>query len=101
MDAMSAYAQIEGRKSEIKWMITCYKSEGNGFLYSIVTADDSWVHHFYLEMKSSWYVLIPAHPTKRKFQDSNFCWKIHAHHFLGQQKHHPRVVLGQRYENQL
>lgn len=69
MDAMSAYAQNEGSKTESKWKITCYKSEGNGLLYNTVTGDKSWVHHYDPEMKSPFYILTSTSPDKRKFQD--------------------------------
>ena len=72
MDAIKAYAQNEEGETESKWMITFYRSEGNGFLYSIVTDGESWVHHCEPEMKSPLYVLTSTSPTKRKFQD--FCW---------------------------
>jgi hypothetical protein len=62
------------RKTESKWMITGYRIEGNGFLYSIVTDGKNWVHHYVSEMKSPLYILTPTSSTKRKFQDSNFCW---------------------------
>jgi len=71
---IKAYAQNEGRKNESKWMITCYGTEGSGFLYSIVTDGESWVHHVEPEIKSPLSILTYTSPTKRKFQDSNFCW---------------------------
>jgi hypothetical protein len=37
------------------------ESEGNDFLYSIVTGDESWVHHYDPELKSQ--SLEQCHPT--------------------------------------
>jgi hypothetical protein len=59
------------------------ESEGNDFLYSTVTDDKSWVHRYNLEMKSQLLELSSSHFSKKeKIQDANFCWKMHAHHFL-------------------
>lgn len=97
MDAIKAYAQNEGRKTESKWRITCYRNEGNGFLYSIVTDGESWLHHVKPEMKNPLYILTYKEKISRqKLLLVNACSP-----FSGIQRHHPLVVLGQRYENQL
>jgi hypothetical protein len=41
--------------------LNSYESEGNDFLYSIVTGDWSWVHHYDPELKSQ--SLQYRHPT--------------------------------------
>jgi len=29
-----------------QWLLSCYESESNDFLYSIVMGDESWVHDY-------------------------------------------------------
>jgi hypothetical protein len=33
--------------------LLCYETEGNAFLFQIVTGDESWVHHFIPESKAA------------------------------------------------
>jgi hypothetical protein len=69
-------------------LLSSYESEGSGFLYSIVTGDYSWVHHYEPELKNQ--SLQYCHPTftgRKKFKIQplleNACPQ-----FSGLQRHH-------------
>jgi hypothetical protein len=64
------------------WLEACQRllahlaSEGNDFLYSSVTGDESWLHHCGLEMKS--HSLEYGHPTsprRKEFKTQPFAGK--------------------------
>ena len=83
-------------------LLSRYESEGNNFLYSIVTGDGSWMRHYDPEMKSqSLEYRYPPFPRKKTIQDSLFRRETPAHSLLGPQSHYSPAVRGQGYDDGL
>jgi hypothetical protein len=39
--------EIKTARLEVRqWLLFCYESESNNFMYSTVMGDKSWVHHY-------------------------------------------------------
>jgi hypothetical protein len=50
-------------------LLACYESKGNYFLYNIVTEDESWEHHYDLELKTqSLEYYHDTYPRKKKIK---------------------------------
>ena len=62
--------------------LTRYGQEGDEFLDSIVTEDETWGFHHTPESKQEF-------PQNQKIQNFNFSEKNHGVHFLGQKRHSP------------
>jgi hypothetical protein len=78
--------------TKAKVMIFC-TALSRGTRVGCITTTQNW--------KASHLNSITPLLPERKNPDSAFCWKMHAHSFLGLQRHHSPWVYGQRYKNQL
>lgn len=59
--------------------LLCLESEGDEFLHNIVTADETWVHHYQPETKrQSMEYRHPGSPTRRKFKTQASMGKLMA-----------------------
>jgi len=65
--------------------LTRYAQEGEEFLDSIVTGDETWVFHRTPESKQQ--SLQYAFPENQKIKNFNFNEKNHGVRFLGQKRH--------------
>jgi len=70
--------------------LTCYAQEGDEFLDSIVTGDETWFFHHTSESKQRSLQWRHTHsPRTKKFKASISVKKNHGVHFLGQKRHSP------------
>ena len=70
-------------------IIARYDSEGNDFAYSILTGDESWMHHYGSQIKSQ--ALEYRHPPYNRKKKITFRRKLHAHTFLGLQSYFTKL----------
>jgi hypothetical protein len=78
-------SEMENARLEAcQWLLACYRSKGNDFLYSTVmrfeciTVNQKW--------KVTW-ILLPHFSQKEKLQGWTLWWEGHAY-FLGLQRNH-------------
>jgi len=69
--------------------LTRYAQEGDEFLGSIVTGDETWVFHNTPESKQQSLQWRHTHSPEPKIQNFNFSEKNHGVPFLGQKRHSP------------